>query len=136
MATNYTLRLRLMQLLGSRVIDVEDADGIMEKGVFIPLEMNGLHVTNKGNVALYAYVTERMAATRDNSTHYLKLKVTKDKLKKLDELGYSLPFIGEMTPSNVMPKHQRDYYNSDERVKVDNSFYDNYDNNDFEDAEI
>lgn len=134
MATNYTLRLRLMQLLGSRVIDVENADGFMEKGVFIPLELNGLSVTKHGNVALYAYVTERMAATRDNSTHYLKLKLNRDSLKKINELGYSLPFIGEMTPSKASPKHQRDFYSNDERVKTGYSL--DYDKDDYENAEL
>ncbi len=125
MFKNYTLRLLLTNFLGSRVMDVENQDGISEKGVFIPLDMNGLHETDRGNVAFYAFVTERMTACIDGSSHYIKLKLKKDVLQKANELGYDTPFLGSMRPSNIQPSYQLDYIKSGGRVKASDYFNNN-----------
>lgn len=118
--SNYILRLRLTQFLGSRVIDVENDDGFTEKGVFIPLEINGFNVTAKGNVNAYAFVTERMTASVDGTTHYLKLKTKADALKRMNELGYTTPYIGEMKPSRIMPNFQKACLENNVFVKAKN----------------
>ena len=122
MFKNYTLRLLLTNFLGSRVMDVENQDGIMERGVFIPMDMNGLHETNRGNVAFHAFVTERMTACIDGSSHYIKLKMNADSLKRINEMGYETPFIGSMRPSNIKPSRQLEYMKSGGRVKSSDYF--------------
>ena len=87
MFKNYTMRLVLTNFIGSRVVDFENEDGISEKGVFIPFEMNGLHETERGNVAAHFFVTERMTATKDGSSHYVKLKMPKEYKDFLDKKG-------------------------------------------------
>lgn len=125
MFNNYTLRILLTNFLGSRVMDVENQDGIMERGVFIPMDMNGLHETNRGNVAFYAFVTERMTACLDGSSHYIKLKMNADSLKRINDMGYETPFIGSMRPSSIKPSCQLEYMKSGGRVKSSDYFNEN-----------
>lgn len=106
--SNYTMRLALTKFLGSRVVEIEDQEGFMEQGIFIPLAMNGMHVTNKGNVNAYAFVSERMGVSVDGSSHYIRLKVPQESLKSIKKLGYELPFIGSMKPMNHTTKYQYD----------------------------
>lgn len=125
MFKNYTLRILLTNFLGARVMDIENQDGIMERGVFIPLDMNGLHETNRGNVAFHAFVTERITACVDGSSHYIKLKMNSDALKKINDMGYETPFIGSMRPSSLKPSYQLDYMNGGLKVKASDYFNDN-----------
>lgn len=120
MPSNYNLRIKLTKFLGSRIIDVEDEDGILEKGVFIPLNMNGLHITKKGNVNAYAYVMERVGIAIDGSSHYIRLSVPKDSLISINKLGYDLPYIGELTPIDHITKYQLDKMRGQKAVKVCN----------------
>lgn len=122
MFKNYTLRILLTNFLGSRVMDIENQDGIMERGVFIPLDINGLHETDRGNVAFYAFVTERMTACIDGSSHYVKLKMNADSLKRINEMGYETPYIGNMRPSNIKPSYQTDYIKNVAKVKASEYF--------------
>lgn len=108
MPLNYNLTFNLTKFLGSRVVDMENQDGFMERGVFIPLDMNGLHVTKRGNVNAYAFVSERMGISVDGSSHYLRLKVPQEALKEINKLGYELPYIGCMKPFNHTTKYQYD----------------------------
>lgn len=116
--TNYTMRLALTKFLGSRVVEIEDADGVMEQGIFIPLAMNGMHVTNKGNVNAYAFVNERMTVSVDGSSHYIRLNIPPQYLKEVNKLGYELPYIGELKPHNHIPKYQRDKISNKKIAKV------------------
>lgn len=122
MFKNYTMRLLLTNFIGSRVIDFENEDGISEKGVFIPLDMNGLHETNRGNVAAHFFVTERMTATRDGSSHYVKLKMPKESLERINSLGFETPFVGSMRYSSIKPSYQIDYEKGGGKVRIKDYF--------------
>lgn len=122
--TNYLLRIALTNFLGSRVMEVEDQEGMMQKGVFIPFDMNGLHETERGNVSAYFFVTERMTASVDGSSHFVKMKMKKEALDKINELGYQTPYVGDMRPSTFKPMYQIDYLNSGGRVKQSDYFND------------
>lgn len=120
MPLNYNLTFALTKFLGSRVVEMEDQEGFMERGIFIPLDMNGLHVTKKGNVNAYAFVSERMGVSVDGSSHYIRLKVPQESLKAIKKLGYELPFIGSMTPMNHTTKYQYDKMKEMKHVNVNN----------------
>lgn len=122
MFKNYTMRLLLTNFIGARVIDFENEDGISEKGVFIPFEMNGLHETERGNVAAHFFVTERMTATKDGSSHYVKLKMPKEYLDRLNNLGYETPFVGSMRHSSIKPSYQIDYEKGGGKVRIKDYF--------------
>ena len=122
MFKNYTMRMVLTNFIGSRVIDFENEDGISEKGVFIPFDMNGLHETEKGNVAAHFFVTERMTATRDGSSHYVKLKMPKESLDRINNLGFETPFVGSMRPSSIKPSFQLDYEKGAGKVRIKEYF--------------
>lgn len=112
----------LTNFIGSRVIDFENEDGISEKGVFIPFDMNGLHETERGNVAAHFFVTERMTATRDGSSHYVKLKMPKESLDRINNLGFETPFVGSMRPSSIKPSYQLDYEKGAGKVRIKEYF--------------
>ena len=122
MFKNYTMRMVLTNFIGSRVIDFENEDGISEKGVFIPFDMNGLHETERGNVAAHFFVTERMTATRDGSSHYVKLKMPKESLDRINNLGFETPFVGSMRPSSIKPSYQLDYEKGAGKVRIKEYF--------------
>lgn len=122
MPNNYLLRFSLTSFIGSRVMEVENDEGFMEKGIFIPFEINGLHTTNRGNVSAYCFVTERMTASIDGSSHYLKMKLSKAVLDRINELGYDTPFMGCMKPSHFTPTYQLDYLKSAQRVSATEYF--------------
>lgn len=124
MFKNYTLRLLLTNFLGSRVMDLENQDGIIERGVFIPMDMNGLHETSRGNVAAHFFVTERLTASKDGSSHYIKLKMPKESLERINNLGYETPFVGSMHPSYIKPSCQKDYDKNNVRVRASEYFND------------
>jgi len=100
MATNYMMNLKITNFLGSKIISVENADGVEEKGVFIPLDMNDLKVTDKGHVYVNAFVTEKMTNTRDDNSHYIKQKVSKAHVNYIKDLGYETPYLGSLRQSN------------------------------------
>lgn len=99
MAVNYMMNLKLTNFIGSKVIMVENADGIEEKGVFIPLDMNDLKVTDKGHVYANAFVSEKKTNTLDDNSHYIKQKASKAHVKMITELGYKMPYLGSLRPS-------------------------------------
>ena len=125
MFSNYTLRLVLTNFLGSRVIDFENEDGISEKGVFIPFSLNGLHETERGNVSAHFFVTERLTACRDGSSHYVKMKMSKDSLSYINNLGYETPYVGSMRPSNIKPSYQVDCERNNGKVNIAKYFNNN-----------
>ena len=122
MFKNYTMRMVLTNFIGSRVIDFDNEDGIIEKGVFIPFDMNGLHETERGNVAAHFFVTERMTATKDGSSHYIKLKMPKESLDRINDLGFETPFVGSMRPSSIKPSYQLDYEKGGGKVRIKDYF--------------
>lgn len=94
---NYTLRFNLTGFIGSRVVEIEDADGHMERGVFIPININALYEDEKTkHVLCEAFVNAKTNNLYDSKTHYLKQKTSVAHVAKLNELGYKIPNLGSM----------------------------------------
>ena len=97
---NGVAKIVLTNFIGSKVIEVEDDYGRPQKGVFIPLDMNDLRVTFKGKVNCYAFVTKTVCPEQYGWSHFLKLKARPDFCKKLKELGYDTPYLGNFKYQN------------------------------------
>lgn len=116
--TNYTMRLNLTGFIGSRIESVENADGFMERGVFIPIEDNALYEDPKTrHVLCEAFVTAKQAFSSDGKTHYIKQKVPTNHVRRIEELGYKVPALGYMwLNTKYRPSFQTEYMGGD-RVK-------------------
>ena len=117
MATNYTMNINLSKFIDARIIESEDNAGVSELGIFIPIAKNNL-TQYRGNVYFNAFVTEKMYDTGDNKSHYIKQKVTKEHIEKLNSLGYDSPFLGSLRVENrYAPKFQSDVKYQQGKVK-------------------
>lgn len=122
MAVNYEMRLKLTKFVGSRIIEDEDENGVMERGVFIPIEKNCLFETEKGDIMVSAFVNENMLTPYGNKngiSHIIRQKSHPNHVQKLKDLGYKgALLLGTMFLSN--PAYNR--YNkqaSGQRVKIE-----------------
>lgn len=110
---NYNLAFKLNGFIGARIIEDENADGILEKGVFIPLDVNNLCETDKHNVFAYGLVTELAPAmARGGQSHYIAQSVPQEHIDRLQEMGYKVPYLGFMrrTGWHKMPKWGMEEY--------------------------
>lgn len=114
---NYELRLILTKFIDSKIIDVENADGVEETGIFIPIDKNGLYKKTNGDIEFSAFVTENIHSANDYRSHYVKLKVPKEQVKKLIDFGYEPPYLGSMKVTHPNFERYNRYYNSNKRVK-------------------
>ena len=70
-AKNYTMRFNLTGFLGSRVIESENSDGVIERGVFIPIEQNDLYTDPLSrNIMFEAFVNAKTYNSGDNKSLY------------------------------------------------------------------
>ena len=112
---NFLAKFKLSGFLNSRVMDIENDDGVMEKGIFIPIEMNELYVTPNNQVIAWLFVNERVHDTGDGYSHYIKLKLSKKHIDYLRELGYDSPYVGLMKSSKYFGNNFR---KNNKNVKV------------------
>lgn len=91
---NYVLKLSLTKFLGARVCDVENELGEMEQCVCIPLDRNNLKKNPNGHVSVYLFMAKTFASNMYGWTHYLKMKLDPNFIKKINELGLDNPFLG------------------------------------------
>lgn len=82
-------KFKLSNYINSRVIDIENDDGVMEKGIFIPIEINGLTLTPRNQVISHLFVNEKLHDTGDGYSHYIKMKTNHKHVEELDRMGYS-----------------------------------------------
>lgn len=113
------LKIVLTSFLGARVDTVLDEDGNEEKCICIPLDRNNLREGSTGKVSAYAFVMKTRNANRYGWTHYLKLKSHPSFVKKINELGYEVPYLGNIKPASFIV-HKKSYQNalSGQKVKV------------------
>lgn len=111
MANNYLAKLKLSNYINSRVIEVENDDGVTEKGIFIPIEMNALFLTPRNQVISWVFVNEKLHDTGDGYSHYLRLKSDKRHVEYLKSLGYDVPYLGNMKTSTFETKYHQKYSN-------------------------
>jgi hypothetical protein len=95
--SHYLGNIRLTGFLESRIIEDETNDGRRQKGVFIPLEINGLKLYHDMSVYAPVYIMQRRIPHK-GTTHYIRQKVSKDHLRQLEELGIELSYLGDMRP--------------------------------------
>lgn len=114
------LKFVLTAFFGARLEDVPDENGNMEKCVCIPIDRNNLYVCDNGKVSAYAFVNKTRNANMHGWTHYLRMKCQPNFAKKMIELGYEVPYLGNLKPANYII-HKGNYENTVEgkKVKVD-----------------
>lgn len=117
---NYTLRFNLTAFIGSRVIEAEDQDGNMERGVFIPIYANHLYEDPKSkNVLCEAFVNACTYNTANTKTHYLMQKTSLEHVDKINGLGYKIPKLGNMWLNTFYgPSFQKNASQDVGRVKI------------------
>lgn len=94
---NYTMRFNFTGFIGSRVIETEDADGHLERGVFIPIDANSLYEDPRTHhVLCEAFVNALPYNSQDSKTHYIKQKTSIEHVRKINELGYKIPTLGSL----------------------------------------
>lgn len=101
---SYTIRLLLTKFSGARVVEMEDANGMVTKHVCIPMDENDLRMTKGGSVAAYFFMSEMNYADQFGWTHILKQKNNKDYVKKKQEMGIKSLYMGNARVDNYMSK--------------------------------
>ena len=104
MAVNYEMRMKLTKFIGSRIIESEDENGVVERGVFIPIDKNCLFETENNDVMVAAFVNENMVSQggKNNVSHIIKQKTNPKHAQKLKDLGYKEYYYYEKrTPYSI-----------------------------------
>lgn len=114
---NYILKLVLTNFFGASIKSIENENGDMEECVCIPLDRNNLKKNKRNQVTAYSFMTKTMTANMYGWTHYLKMKVDPNFLKKINEQGFRCPYLGNARDSNYIV-YKNEYKQN--FVKVDN----------------
>lgn len=118
MADRFLVRIKLTNFINSRIIDQDNGDGHIEKGLFIPLEINGLSKTSMNQVFAFGFVNPKMHDTGDGYEYYIKQMLSKDIMRKQFELGYTPPYLGNMRKTNYKQNYKDIMFKfSEKRVK-------------------
>lgn len=113
------MSLRLTELIGARVEELIDEYGNKEKCICIPIERNGIKLTEKNNVFLEAYVDKLRYTNPYGWTHYIKPKLSPDAYKRAKELGLNTPLIGYLRPSYSRFGNNNYESNANKRVNIE-----------------
>lgn len=100
------MKIKLTGFFDAHVTEGEDLDGNIVKGVFIPLDKNNLHINRYKEVNAWFYVNKTNVASIEEWTHYVQMKSSKDFMNKMAELGYKMPKMGNLKPSNFTPQNK------------------------------
>jgi hypothetical protein len=114
------MRFNLTAFIGSRVIETEDSDGHLERGVFIPIDANYLYEDPKSNnVLCEAFVNANTYNSPDLKTHYIKQKTSVEHVAKINDLGYQIPKLGHLWLNTFYgPSYQKKTSLTTGRVKI------------------
>lgn len=99
---SYIVRVILTRFFGARIVEMENEMGDIEPHVCIPMLRNNLKEGFKGSVSAYFFMTKSTIPDEYGWTHYLKPKVSTEHLRKMDELGYKTPYIGNAKEQNYI----------------------------------
>ena len=108
---NFQGKLDFLKFKNSCVISVKGKTG-EKKGVFVPIEDNGLFVTtDENNKAKGAYfnfaVFENKYVGKYGDTHMIKQSIDKDTRSKMsDEEKRAIPILGNMKPMELQNASQ------------------------------
>lgn len=99
--TNYIIKISLTNFFAADVIEHEDAEGDVVKGVFIPIDKNDLRLGKNNSVSAYAFVNRCTLTGQkyDYWTHYFRLKTSNAFASKMKSLGKKMPYLGNMKKS-------------------------------------
>ena len=100
MDSDYLMQFNLTDFFGAEVIEHENEDGIMERGVFIPLKRNELKESKHGKVSAWAFVNRVLTNPEYGWSHYIMMKASREFVKETRDLGYRMPCLGHMRTSN------------------------------------
>lgn len=116
---DYLLRFNLSSFLGSKVIEVENDDEVFERGVFIPIDINGFYESNKtGNIMCEGIAYANTYSQGGRKTHHIRQRVNNSTLEKMQNIGYTPPIIGGLWP--VFSSTGKDICDDDyKRVKME-----------------
>lgn len=114
---NGVLKFILTAFFGAHITDVVNEEGMNEKCVCIPIDRNNLHIGKGGKVCCYAFVNRSIVASQENWSHYLQMKSTSDFARKMNELGYKMPYLGNLKPANYVI-HKKGYQEKIKGSKV------------------
>lgn len=109
--SNFQGKLDFLKLKNACVISVNGKSGA-KKGVFVPIEDNGLFVTtDENNKAKGAYfnfaVFENKQVGKYGDTHMIKQSIGKDTRSKMsDEEKRAIPILGNMKPMELQNASQ------------------------------
>lgn len=95
---DYKVVLELSKFIDSRLIELpNDETGGYEQGIFIPIALNSILVSKGNKVYVQLLARERRNKT-SWETHSLAVKYNKGEYKRMKELGYIVPYVGNMFP--------------------------------------
>ena len=109
--SNFQGKIDFLKLKNACVISVNGKSGA-KKGVFVPIEDNGLFVTtDENNKAKGAYfnfaVFENKKVGKYGDTHMIKQSIGKDARSKMsDEEKRAIPILGNMKPMELQNASQ------------------------------
>lgn len=109
--SNFQGKLDFLKLKNACVISVNGKSGA-KKGVFVPIEDNGIFVTtDENNKAKGAYfnfaVFENKHVGKYGDTHMIKPSIDKDARSKMrDEEKRAIPILGNMKPMELQNASQ------------------------------
>lgn len=104
----YSGKINLLKMRNACIISVKGKDST-KRGVFIPIDDNGIFVSNDANgVARSAYIDIMAFANRSpdkfGNTHILKQALSKDERSRMtEEQIKAVPILGNMKPFEKQP---------------------------------
>ena len=107
------MRLDLSAFLGAHIEDLPNQEGVTERSVVIPITRNGIQETPRHKLLTYAFVRRLKSYVNNDWTHAIRLKMPKDMIVRLRELGYESPYIGYLKPEDI----KATVYNPKENIK-------------------
>ena len=113
----YYISLKLSHFIDARVIEAENADGVMEEGVFIPIKKNGIR-KRKTCISVGLFASEVKRNTFTNS-HCIRPYWGKGKewWKQLSQHGYYPQILGNMRPVYEKKRTIANLYNlADDKI--------------------
>lgn len=109
--------MRLSHFIDARVIEMENADGVMEEGVFIPIKKNGIR--KRKTCISVGLIASELKRNTFSYSHCIRPYWGKGKewWKQLAQHGYYPQILGNMRPAFEKKRTIADLYNlADDKI--------------------
>ena len=113
----YYISLKLSHFIDARVIEMENADGVMEEGVFIPIKKNGIR--KRKTCISVGLIASELKRNTFSYSHCIRPYWGKGKewWKQLAQHGYYPQILGNMHPAFEKKRTIADLYNlADDKI--------------------